>query len=169
MDGVTEDRVSGPVKVPIHWRGIEAAEEPEEAVRTTAVQGLQDHTRAKNQQRPSDLCQRITSCMVLVVSGVVKVLSQNLWLTDVHLGEGGEPHLSGEIVGAQGIGKKARTGLIEKDGCGECPAIIGTGVEGVVNGWAFQIVLHGSLRNIQALMDSDFGKRNLLYENSSTV
>jgi hypothetical protein len=40
MDGVTEDRVSGPVKVSIHWGGIKAAEEPKKAVRTTAVQGL---------------------------------------------------------------------------------------------------------------------------------
>jgi hypothetical protein len=53
--------------------------------------------------------------MVLVVSGVVKVLSQNLWLTDVHLGEGGEPHLSGEIVGAERVGKKSRTRFIEQD------------------------------------------------------
>jgi hypothetical protein len=107
--------------------------------------------------------------MVLVVSGPVKVLSQSLWLTDVHLSEGGEPHLSGEIVGAQGIGKKARTGLIEKDGSSECPAVIGTGVEGVVDARAFQIVLHGSLSYTQALMDLNFGKRNLRYENSSTV
>jgi hypothetical protein len=99
--------------------------------------------------------------MVLVVSGPVKVLSQSLWLTDVHLSEGGEPHLSGEIVGAQGIGKKARTGLIEKDGSSECPAVIGTGVEGVVDARAFQIVLHGSLRGIQVLMDSNFVEQNL--------
>jgi hypothetical protein len=46
MGGVAEDRVSGPVEVPLDWGGIEAAEEPEEAVRTTAVQGLQNHTRA---------------------------------------------------------------------------------------------------------------------------
>ena len=93
--------------------------------------------------------------------GFVKVLCQNLWLIDVHLGEGGEPHLSGEIVGAQGIGKKARTGLIEKDGSSECPAVIGTGVEGVVDARAFQIVLHGSLRGIQVLMDSNFVEQNL--------
>ncbi len=100
--------------------------------------------------------------MVLVVSGVVKVLSQNLWLTDVHLGEGGEPHLSGEIVGAQRVGKKARTGLIEKDGRGERLAIIGTGVEGVVDARSFQIVLNGSLRNTQALMNLKIMKRNPL-------
>jgi hypothetical protein len=46
MGGVAEDRVSGPVKASIYWGGVEATEEPEEAVRTTAVQGLQNHTRA---------------------------------------------------------------------------------------------------------------------------
>jgi hypothetical protein len=46
MGGVAEDRVSGSVEVPLDGGGIEAAEESEEAVRTTAVQGLQNHTRA---------------------------------------------------------------------------------------------------------------------------
>jgi hypothetical protein len=59
--------------------------------------------------------------------------------------------------------------LIESEGRVESPTIERTRVKGIGRVRAFQSMLHGSLRNIQALMDSDFGKRNLLSEDVSTV
>jgi hypothetical protein len=83
--------------------------------------------------------------------------------------EGDETNLSGQIAPAKGVGEEAWMRLIESEGCVESPTSKWTRRKGIGRVRAFQSMLHGSLRNIQALMDLNFGKRNLLYENSSTV
>ncbi len=55
MGGVAEDRVSGSVEVPLDGGGIEAAEEPKKAVRTTAVHRPYDGARAESKKSPSNL------------------------------------------------------------------------------------------------------------------
>jgi hypothetical protein len=145
MSGVAEDRVSGPVEVPIHWRGIKAAQEPEEAIRTGGVHSLQDGARTENQKNASNFRQRIAlRGKVWLVSGFVKAIRQNLGSVHVHRSKRGEPNLSGEVVGAERVSKEARTRFVEKDRGGECPAVIGTRVEGIVRDLVFQSVLRDS-------------------------
>jgi hypothetical protein len=84
-------------------------------------------------------------------------------------GEGGEPGLSGQIASPKGAREEAWMGLIKGEGRVESPAIERTRRKGIGRVRAFQSMLHGSLRNIQALMDSNFRKRNLLSEDVSTV
>ena len=82
---------------------------------------------------------------------------------------GGESRLSGQIVPVKGVREEARKCLIKSEGHVESPAIKGTRGKEIGRVRAFQSMLHGSLRCIQALMDSDFGKRNLLSGDGATV
>ncbi len=102
------------------------------------------------------------------MSCYVKAISQHLGSVHVHRSKRGEPNLSGEIVRAERVGKEARTRCVEKERGGECPVVVGTGVEGMIES-QFQSVLHGSLRHIQALIDSDFVERNLVSANDALV
>ena len=70
--------------------------------------------------------------------------------------EGGEPNLSGQIALAKGVGEEAWMGLIKSQGRVESPTIEGTKVKGIGRVRAFQSMLHGSLRNTEALIDLDF-------------
>jgi hypothetical protein len=75
--------------------------------------------------------------------------------------EGGEPRLPVQIAPAKRLSEEARMRLIKSEGHVESPAIKGTRGKRIGRVRAFQSMLHGSLSCIQALMDSDFGKRNL--------
>jgi hypothetical protein len=148
----------------------QAGKEPSEAIRTRPIHSFQDAARTKSKKVRRNLGEGVDRGWVPIRgSNLAEPLGEGVRMVKVDGCEGGEPSLSGQIGPAKGVREEARMRLIKSEGCVESPTIERTRVKGIGGVRAFQSMLHGSLRCIQALMDSNFGKRNLLYENSSTV
>jgi hypothetical protein len=147
-----------------------AGKEPDEPIGARPIDSLKDAARTKSKKVRRDLGKGVDRAREAIRgSNLAKPLGESVRMVKVDGGEGGESSLSGQIAPAKGVRKEPWMRLIESEGRVESPTIERTRVKGIGRVRAFQSMLHGSLRNIQALMDSDFGKRNLLSEDVSTV
>jgi hypothetical protein len=148
----------------------QAGKEPDEPIGARPIHPFKDAARTKIKKVRRDLGKGADRAREAIRgSNPMEALCESFRMVKVDGCEGGEPHLSGQIASPKGVREEARMRLIKSEGCVKSPTIERTRGKGIGRGRTFQSMLHGSLRSIQALMDSDFGKRNLLSRDDTSV
>jgi hypothetical protein len=147
-----------------------ACEETNEAIRALPVDCFKDAagTKGKKVRRdPGDGADRLGG--TIRGSNLAEPLCESVRIVEVDGCEGGEASLSGQIAPAKRLSEEAWIRLIKSESHVESPTIERARRKRTGRVRAFQSMLHGSLRCIQALMDSNFGKQNLLSRNDTSV